>query len=150
MESARIRSDMVDLGPLPDLLGHLLRRAYTRMLLDFSENTADVGVTAGEFTLLCLVEANPGITLGLLASAAGLDKSTLSPAMQRLTERGLVERHAVSGDRRAQALELSEAGRQVLAPLKRRVAEMESRLAAPLTMAERDCLMQLLRKLNRL
>ncbi|MDQ1078702.1 MarR family winged helix-turn-helix transcriptional regulator [Pseudoroseomonas cervicalis] len=148
MDAARARQEAIDLGPLPGLLGHLLRRAHTRMLLDFTESTAEYGITSGEFALLCLVEANPGITLGQLAQAAGLDKSTLSPAVQRLAERGLVERHAVSGDRRAQALHLSEAGQALLPPFKARIAEHEERLAAPLSASERAVLTRLLRKLN--
>lgn len=148
MDAARVRQEPIDLGPLPGLLGHLLRRAHTRMLLDFSENIAEFGITPGEFALLCLVETNPGITLGQLAVAAGLDKSTLSPTMQRLTERGLVERHAISGDRRAQALRISSAGATLLPLCKERVAQHELRLAAPLTEAERATLVDLLRKLN--
>lgn len=148
MDTERLRPEPIDLGPLPGLLGHLLRRAHTRMLLDFTESTAEFGVTSGEFALLCLVEANPGVTLGQLATAAALDKSTLSPAMQRLTERGLVERHAVPNDRRAQALRLSPGGAALLPPLKDRIAEHETRLSQPLEASEREMLMRLLRKLN--
>lgn len=136
------------LGPLPGLLGHLLRRAHTRMLLDFAESTHDYAITSGEFALLCLVEANPGITLGQLATAAALDKSTLSPAMRKLTGRGLVERQAVRGDRRAQALRLSAAGQALLPEIMARVQVHEARLASPLTNTERGALMRLLRKLN--
>ncbi|MCQ4160170.1 MarR family transcriptional regulator [Roseomonas sp. GC11] len=148
MDAVRNKPDTIKLGPLPELLGHLLRRSHTRMLLDFTESTAEFGITSGEFALLCLMEANPGITLGQLATAAALDKSTLSPAVQRLTERGLVERQAVSGDRRAQALHLSAEGAALLPPFKERIAAHEKRLAAPLTAAERATLMRLLRKLN--
>lgn len=148
MDAERVRQEPIDLGPLPGLLGHLLRRAHTRMLLDFTESTAEFGITSGEFALLCLVEANPGVTLGQLATAAALDKSTLSPAMQRLTERGLVERHVVPNDRRAQALRLSHEGAALLPPFKARIAEHEARIAEPLEAAEREALMRLLRKLN--
>ncbi|MDJ0388159.1 MarR family transcriptional regulator [Roseomonas sp. E05] len=148
MDTVRARQEPIDLGPLPGLLGHLLRRAHGRMQTGFAEAIAGLGVTASEFALLCLVEANPGITLGQLAHAAALDKSTLSPAMQRLTERQLVERQPVSGDRRTQALCLSPAGAALLPSLKACVETYESDMAAPLTSEERETLLSLLRKLN--
>jgi DNA-binding MarR family transcriptional regulator len=148
MRMTRLSQEAIDLGPLPGWLGHLLRRSHTRMLLGFAESTAEFGITSGEFALLCLLEANPGITLGQLAGASALDKSTLSPAVQRLTERGLVERHSVSNDRRIQALTLSAEGLAILPALKAQVEISEERLAAPLSGPERATLMRLLRKLN--
>ncbi|HWX49415.1 MAG TPA: MarR family transcriptional regulator [Roseomonas sp.] len=148
MDAMRARQEPIDLGPLPGLLGHLLRRAYSRMQTSFAEATTGSGITASEFALLCLVEANPGITLGQLAQAAALDKSTLSPTMQRLTERGLVERQGVSGDRRVQTLRLSPEGAALLPSLKLCVDEHECRMAEPLTELERATLLSLLRKLN--
>ncbi|HWL81720.1 MAG TPA: MarR family transcriptional regulator [Roseomonas sp.] len=148
MDVVRARQEPIDLGPLPGLLGHLLRRAHGRMQTGFAEATAGTGVTASEFALLCLVEANPGITLGQLAQAAALDKSTLSPAMQRLAERQLVERQPVSGDRRTQALRLSPAGAALLPSLKACVEDYEGRMVTLLTEQERETLLGLLRKLN--
>lgn len=148
MDAVRARQEPIDLGPLPGLLGHLLRRAHSRMQAGFAEQITGFGVTASEFALLCLVEANPGITLGQLAQAAALDKSTLSPAMQRLTERQLVERLPVSGDRRTQALRLSPAGIALLPALKACVGEYEDHMATPLTASERETLRGLLRKLS--
>ncbi|MXP63234.1 MarR family transcriptional regulator [Roseomonas sp. M0104] len=148
MDAVRARQEPIDLGPLPGLLGHLLRRAHGRMQAGFAEATSGRGVTASEFALLCLVEANPGITLGQLAQAAALDKSTLSPAMQRLTERQLVERQPVSGDRRTQALRLSPEGTALLPSLKASVDDYEGRMVSPLSEQERTTLLSLLRKLN--
>lgn len=148
MQTTRLSQEAIDLGPLPGWLGHLLRRSHTRMLLGFAESTAEFAVTSGEFALLCLLERNPGITLGQLAGAAALDKSTLSPAVRRLTERGLVERHTVSGDRRIQALTLTAAGRAWMPGIKARVSISEARLAEPLTGPECATLKRLLRKLN--
>jgi hypothetical protein len=69
----------VDFGPLPGLLGHLLRRATGHVLGDFAEELGEE-VSPAEFGLLTLVQANPGITQARLAAALQLDISTSAGA----------------------------------------------------------------------
>jgi DNA-binding MarR family transcriptional regulator len=137
----------VEFGPLPGYLGYLLRRVQARVFVDFGESVgATFGISPGEFGLLTLIGCNPGITQVRLAAAVGLDKSTLSPALQRLAARGLVWREAQPGDRRLQALRLSEEGEARLADIRAEVEQHETRIAAGLTDAEREQLMNLLHR----
>jgi DNA-binding MarR family transcriptional regulator len=135
----------VDFGPLPGLLGHLLRRATGHVLADFAAELGEE-VSPAEFGLLTLVQANPGITQARLAAALQLDKSTVSPALARLTQRGLLERHALA-DRRQQALRLAPGAEARLAAMRAKVERHEARIAAMLTPAERTELLRLLRLL---
>lgn len=134
----------IDFGPLPGYLGYLLRRAQGRVFQDFSDSLGDA-VSPGEFGLLVLIAANPGITQVRLAAAVGLDKSTLSPALTRLTRRGLVRREALAADRRLQALRLTPGAAAALDAMRAQVEAHEARIAAKLTEAERQELMRLLR-----
>jgi DNA-binding MarR family transcriptional regulator len=133
----------VDLGPLPGLLGHLLRRATGRVFADFAEELGDA-VSPAEFGLLTLVQANPGITQARLAAALQLDKSTVSPALARLTQRGLLQRQALA-DRRQQALRLAPGAEARLAEMRAKVERHEERIAAMLSPADRAELLRLLR-----
>lgn len=141
---APARRDEVDFGPLPGYLGYLLRRAQARVFADFAEALGDA-VSPGEFGLLTLIAANPGITQVRLAAAVGLDKSTLSPALSRLTRNGLLRRESLAADRRLQALYLAPGAEASYAQLRARVEAHEARIASALNPAEREELMRLLR-----
>ncbi|WP_170985200.1 MarR family winged helix-turn-helix transcriptional regulator [Roseomonas sp. AR75] len=144
-EGEEPRREEVALGPLPDYLGYLLRRAQARVFADFAE-ALDGAISPGEFGLLTLVVENPGITQVRLAAALGLDKSTLSPVLARLTERGLLRRERLASDGRLQALRLAPGAEQAYAAMRARVEAHEARIGARFTAAERAELMRLLRR----
>jgi DNA-binding MarR family transcriptional regulator len=146
-DEAEARREEVRFGPLPCYLGYLLRRAQARVFVDFAE-ALEGAVSPGEFGLLTLVAENPGITQVRLAAALGLDKSTLSPALARLTERGLLRRDRLASDGRLQALRLAPGAEATLAAMRLRVEAHEARIGAALTPAERAELMRLLRRMT--
>lgn len=137
-------ADEVGFGPLPSYLGYLLRRAQGRVFADFAQALGGE-ISPGEFGLLTLVAENPGITQVRLAAALGLDKSTLSPALARLTRRGLLRRERLPSDGRLQALRLAPGAEAAHAAMRARVEAHEARIAAALEPAERAELMRLLR-----
>lgn len=133
-------------GPLPHYLGHLLRRAQARVFADFADALGEA-VSPAEFGLLTLVAENPGITQVRLAAALSLDKSTLSPALARLTRRGLLKREKLARDARLQALRLAPGAEATFATLRARVEAHEARIGAALSPAEHAELARLLRRL---
>jgi DNA-binding MarR family transcriptional regulator len=144
-DSAPARED-VAYGPLPRNLGHLLRRAQARVFADFADSLGEA-VSPAEFGLLTLVAENPGITQVRLAAALSLDKSTLSPALARLTRRGLLKREKLASDGRLQALRLAPGAETTFATLRARVEAHEARIGAALSQAEHAELLRLLRRL---
>lgn len=104
-------------------------------------------VTPGQFGVLQVIAANPGLTQTALGKTIGIDRSTVVAVIDRLEERGLVVRAASPRDRRSRALRLSEAGERSLKRLKERVRGHERRTAAPLGPGERERLMELLKNL---
>jgi DNA-binding MarR family transcriptional regulator len=66
------------------------------------------------YGILCRLADEGPQRLGLLASAFGLDPSTITRQVQALEKAGLVERHADADDRRASILDLTEVGRTTL------------------------------------
>jgi DNA-binding MarR family transcriptional regulator len=121
--AARGTTDEPSLGPLPGYLGYTLRQAQVSVFKDFAHRGAAFGITPGQFSLLILVAENPGISQGALARIHGLDKSTLSPAVDKLARRDLIRRERDPDDRRFYVLSLTENG---IRTLKKVTAMVES------------------------
>ncbi len=145
----RAKSEAIPLdpGPLPGLLGYHLRLAQQSVFRDFERSVGTLGITPGRAGMLLLIEANAGLSQSRLAEAIGLDRSTLVPILDDLEKRELVERQP-GIDRRTNGLALTAAGRRFLGSLKRHVREHEDRIAARLTLSEREQLIGLLARLS--
>lgn len=144
------------LGVLPDLLGYTLRRTQESVFNDFLTNvTARLGqngtggLTPGQFGVIAIIAANPGLKQIALGSALGVDRSTIVAALDRLEQRGLIERRAVPHDRRAHALTLTPEGHRLYRKALTLIERHEARIAAGLTPEERAQLMLLLGKVMR-
>ena len=118
------------------------------MFVDFARVTGDLDLTPGQFSLLMLLAANPGISQIGLSRAFGLDKSTVSPSIDRLEKRGLVERTRTPNDRRFYALHLTPAGRDLLMRATERVERQEDMMASALTPDERRAMIDMLQRVE--
>lgn len=139
-------------GPLPDYYGYNLRIAQTAVFSHFADTVGDIDgeeISPGRFSLLTLLGANPGINQTVLSRAVGLDKSTLTPALDQLERKGLILRERTVNDRRTYALSLSEKGHGLLRELTRRVECHEEAIVAGLSQGERIMLLKLLKKVAR-
>ncbi|MEH6825074.1 MAG: MarR family transcriptional regulator [Motiliproteus sp.] len=137
----------IDYGTLPDLLGYQLRLTQLAVFKDFSESVGDTKITPSLFGVLAVINANPGLKQTELAKAVRLDRSTVVSTIDTLERRGLVQRRRVEGDRRTNALVLTDAGRRLLEQLEPQIAAHEQRLSAQLTQAQRHTLIELLTKI---
>lgn len=145
----------LDRGPLPELYGYNLRIAQVAVFENFIKVVGTGlasrmgGLTPGRFSLLVLLRANPGINQTDLSRGVGVDKSTLTPALDQLEKKGLILRQRTANDRRTYALSLSPAGEQLLNELMLKVEQHEKNIVAGLTPAERVTLNRLLKKMAR-
>ena len=110
-------AESVDFGPLAQWVGFNLRMAQEAAFQAFSHLSREIGEKPGRFATLTLIGRNPGISQTELSQANGRDKSSLTPVVEDLVRRGLVKRSRLKHDRRAYRLNLTPAGRQVLASL---------------------------------
>ncbi len=129
-------------------MGYHLRRAQLAVFQDFAATMEGVGITPGQFGVLALIDANPGLRQTRLGEILGIDRSTVVGVIDKLEARGLVERAADRDDRRAHALRLSAPGAEQFRALARRVRRHESRVAKRLSAAERDLLIALLQRIG--
>jgi DNA-binding MarR family transcriptional regulator len=134
-----------DLGVLPGLIGYQLRLAQRAIFADFADTAGESGISPGLFGILVVIGENPGLTQQALANAAHLDRSTVVTVIDKLEDRGLVERRAA--DRRSNGLFLADKGAALLRGLKRKVAQHERRVVRNLSARERAQLVALLQRI---
>jgi DNA-binding MarR family transcriptional regulator len=89
-----------ELWALDHTLGSTSKRMHDRM-----------GITAQQRMFLRFVGKNPRISAGDLAAILHVERSTLSLALKRLEQRGLVARHRDKTDGRRTLIALTAAGR---------------------------------------
>jgi len=137
----------INLGPLADWVGFRLRMAQEASFEAFSRRSREIGESPGRFATLILIAQNPGISQSTLGRASGRDKSSMTPVLEDLVRRGLVERRRTEADRRAYRLTLTDTGIKVLAQLTacaRGHEQMLDRLIGP---RERSRFMRVLRRI---
>lgn len=139
----------VDFGKLPGYIGYQVRQAQSAVFRDISRAIKHIGVTPGEFSLLTMLEANPGVNSVTLARIYQLDKATLSLAIKSLVRRGIIQSTRSAEDRRYYSLKLTPAGRAVLRRVTRRIEKQERAMDAVLRPGERRLLLDLLKRISR-
>ncbi|WP_052711445.1 MarR family winged helix-turn-helix transcriptional regulator [Elstera litoralis] len=131
------------------LIGYNLRRAYLVIARDFAQSLAGVDLGPVQFTILTLIDANPGCTQNIIAKAISIKRTNFVALLDGLEAQGLAERRPSPTDRRSHALYLTHAGQTMLADLKPRIIAHEQKFAAIMSSAEADLLRDLLVRLRR-
>jgi len=137
------------LGLLGSLLGYHLRRAQVAAFQNFADVVGASELTPGQFGVLVVIDANPGLSQTRLGTALGIDRSTVVAVIDRLETRGLVVRRSSPHDRRSHALHLSESGNAALKRVAERVRAHEKIIAGDLSEAELASLIALLDRVAR-
>jgi DNA-binding MarR family transcriptional regulator len=102
----------------------------------FAEVSARHGLPAAQARLLCVLAAQPR-GMAELSGILGVEKAALTGLVDRIERRGLAERKAVPGDRRALRVTLTAAGERAAIAVHNEVSIEVSRLAGDLSAAER-------------
>ena len=139
--------ERVDSGFLRTLVGYNTRRATLRILGVFDERMASLELNPVEFSILCLVGHNPGLTPSQLCAELGLLPPNLTKLLARLDKRQLLQRRAPAADKRVVCLSLSPAGRKLLTDAQARVVRLEAEASSALTERQRQTLITLLQKI---
>jgi len=113
----------------------------------FSRLSKEVGESPGRFATLTLIARNPGISQTELSRAAGRDKSSLTPVVEDLVRRGLVERRRMDHDRRSYRLNVTAEGKKTLALLTRCARRHERNLDRVIGARDRTRFLALLKRI---
>src|SRR5437763_17030848 len=137
--------DALQLGELSGHLGYALKRAQLRIFDDFLRCVAPLQLTPAQFSVLLLLDKNPGRNQTEIASTLGILRPNFVAMLDGLESRELCVRVRSTSDRRSHILMLTEKGRSVLARAKKLVAaKHEARLNELLGPANRTALLKML------
>ena len=140
-------AESIKFGPLEYWVGFNLRMAQEHAFQAFSRRSQEIGESPGRFATLTLIARNPGISQTELSYANGRDKSSLTPVVEDLVRRGLVERKRMRADRRAYRLNVTPAGKKTLTMLTRCARHHERALDHIIGQRDRTRFIQILKKI---
>jgi DNA-binding MarR family transcriptional regulator len=140
--------DPINVGVLPNLLGYNVRRAQIALWRDFSRTVGEGEIRPAVFSLLILVDGNPGIPQIALANQLDIDKATVVGLIHRLEQNQWVSRRQSSTDRRKQGIFLTAAGRRELTKLRDEMLEHEARFTRLFNAEELAQLIAFLRRIH--
>ncbi|MBJ7554384.1 MarR family winged helix-turn-helix transcriptional regulator [Marinomonas spartinae] len=139
----------IDFGMLEESVGYRLRRAQMNFFAKFSELCSDLGISPGLFSVLVIVEKNPGLTQTAVAQALGNDRSAMVAAVDKLENMKLIERRPAKNDRRSYALFMTKYGQEFFEMSSRKVRDYENTMMARLhSDHEKDQLVDMLKRLS--
>jgi len=136
----------LDASRMAHLVGYAASRAAITLRKVFAKHMAPLDLKIVEFSILMLVAQNPQVNQKQLGQALDISAPNMAVTLDRMVERGWVERVRSMKDRRAQNIHLTAAGAQLVQRAEKIAATMEAPSLAMLSAAERALLIELLHK----
>jgi DNA-binding MarR family transcriptional regulator len=139
-----ISSPTVDLGPLTGLSGFMLRLAQLAVFSDFIAACNRFDMRPAQYSVLTLIENNPGINQTELSGALAIKRANLVALIDELEQRGLAQRRRAARDRRAFGMFLTDRGAALMPQVHAVVRAHDRRVTRRLGKGGRDQLLALL------
>src|ERR1700759_1559091 len=135
MKGQRRPGNGFDLSEAPS---HLIRRCQQFYGDLYAREAGGKELTKQQFTLLCALEQNDGVSQTALVEVTGIDRSTLAEMVRRMLEKGLLSRERTEEDARANAGAISPSGRKALRSARNAADRAERALLEALPQPERQ------------
>jgi DNA-binding MarR family transcriptional regulator len=138
----------IELGELSEFLGYALKRAQLKIFEDFLRCMAPLQLTPAQFSVLFLLDRNPGRNQTEIANTLGILRPNFVAMLDGLESRDLCARLRSANDRRSHHLVLTDKGKAVLARAKKLVAaKHEARFNELLGADNRAALVEMLTRI---
>ncbi|TDE30928.1 MarR family transcriptional regulator [Actinomadura sp. 6K520] len=128
-------------------LGMLLAKAHNQSRERLNEALRPLGIDVRKFAVLVALPMYGPVSQRDLIGHIGIDKSTMVRLIDEMEAGGLVSRERVPHDRRAYAIVPTLRGAQTLAEARDAAEQVGESIFGPFTSAEREQLVDLLRRL---
>jgi DNA-binding MarR family transcriptional regulator len=136
----------LDATGLMHLVGYAASRASIELKKVFARHLGPLDLKAVEFSILVLVAHNDEVNQKQIGQALDVSPPNMAVTLDRMVERGWVERVRSEKDRRAMIIHLTKKGRELVARAEKIAATMEEDALKRLSSAERALLLELLFK----
>lgn len=136
------------LGELDRTFGFLLHAAWRDAQKTFQEYFAGLDMTPSGYSVLLLIENNPGCAPGDLSEIMGITSNNMTRLIDDLVAKGMVERKVDQQDRRARLLYMTAEGQSFLHLLSDRHAAFEAHFNERIGASEIQGLCDILRRFD--
>jgi DNA-binding MarR family transcriptional regulator len=143
--ASRPRAEKLALGQLDRHLGYFLRRLQIWVFQDFIQTLRAMKVRTAQYSVLLIIEANPGRSQAAIGQTLGIERARLARLLHELQRRKWISRRASGSDARSHCLHLTADGEKALVRIKSLAEQHEAHLAAHVGVKRREQLMDLLR-----
>jgi DNA-binding MarR family transcriptional regulator len=127
-KSSSSKNTTLDYGVLNSSLGYLIRRAQLRIFQEFNHFFEALDIKPAQFSTLEIIHSNPGLRQTTLAKALNIQRTNMVGMLDKLQQRGLIERKPSASDLRAHALHLTSKGEKLLDHLHQQFKQHEGLL----------------------
>ncbi|MFT3735117.1 MAG: MarR family transcriptional regulator [Rhodocyclaceae bacterium] len=127
-------------------LGYLIGKLRGLMALALDEELADLDISSAQSIVLMRLSLHPGLPAARLCRFGGYDTGAMTRMIDKLEDKGLVARQRSATDRRVIELNLTDAGRTLVAALPERFCRVGNVLMADFEADEVAQLKGLLRR----
>ena len=128
--------------------GYLIRRAHQTSMALFAQELGDYDVTSLQFAIMQALVDEPGADQITVAQRVALDAATSGSVIMRLEDRGWLRREPSPTDRRRKLLWLTEQGEKMAMEMKKPAKNVQQRLLAALSEAERVQFVAMLKRVS--
>ena len=122
------------------MVGHLIRRLHQISTHVFARRMQETGfdLTPVQYAALDAIITDPGIDQASVAAQIAYDRATIGGVIDRLEQKGYVERTVCLRDRRAREVRPTDRGKQAFDEISPIVAALQQDILGELNDAERD------------
>ncbi len=143
--ASRVRAKKLALGQLDKHLGYVLRRLQIWVFQDFIQTLRTMKVRPAQYSVLLIIEANPGRSQAAIGQTLGIERARLARLLHELERRKWISRRASGSDARSHSLHLTVDGEKALVRIKSLAAQHEAQVGDYVGAKRRTQLMDLLR-----
>jgi DNA-binding MarR family transcriptional regulator len=123
-------SDLQVPAAFADLIGYHLRIAQEASFAAIRKGGGKAELKPGWYTMLTILQENPGIAPSELSRLSGRDRSTLTTTLKDLATRGLISRRRKAHDQRSYTIRLTADGEAMLTQVRAYSRQHDARLDA--------------------
>ncbi|MGY4238344.1 DNA-binding MarR family transcriptional regulator [Bradyrhizobium sp. USDA 4449] len=134
----------IGLDGLTSHVGYAVRRFQVWVFQDFIKTLAPVDIRPAQYSVMAVIDANPGLTQMAVSERLGVERARLVHLLDSLERRNFVKRAPSKTDRRSHALHLTAAGEVSLRHFKLLAAEHERHVIEKIGKENRDQLLRIL------
>jgi DNA-binding MarR family transcriptional regulator len=117
-------------------VGYLLRQAHQAFRAAAQTELATLGLTFPQYSVLSVADAEPGLSGAELARDSMLTAQTTNEIITLLVAARLLERRPDTRDKRLRRIEVTAAGRKLIAKARPVVHEVEARMTFSLSASD--------------